>query len=77
MNMSTMEQAREARDIAASQLDEIPGVQVVGVGLTKRDGGYAVKVNLEHAAPAGAIRPDMTVCGVPVVVEVVGEIVSG
>ncbi|WP_321867135.1 hypothetical protein [Paraburkholderia tropica] len=74
MNTSTIEDAREVRDLAKLKFAGIPGVHVVGVGLTKRDGGYAVKVNLDHAAPPGTVPPDMKLHGVPVIVEVVGTI---
>jgi len=76
MNTATIEEAREVRELAKSAFAAIPGVHVMGVGLTRRDGGYAVKVNLDHAVPPGTIRPDMTVRGVPVVVEVVGAVFS-
>lgn len=76
MNTATIEEAREVRELAKMKFAAIPGVHVMGVGLTRRDGGYAVKVNLDHAAPPGVVHPDMTVRGVPVVVEVVGSIFS-
>jgi hypothetical protein len=45
---------------------------VVGVGVTRIDGGYGVKVNLRAPPPEGQI-PE-SVDGVPVRVEVVGAI---
>lgn len=77
MNTSTIEDAREVRDLAKSRLASIPGVRVVGVGITKRDGGYAVKVNLERPAPSGSVDPALKIRGVPIVTEVVGTISIG
>ena len=46
---------------------------VVGVGITRIDGGYGVKVNLrEQPAPGVELPP--TVNGVPIRVEVTGPI---
>jgi hypothetical protein len=45
---------------------------VVGIGLTKQDGGYALKLNLRRAGATG--RVPSSVDGVPVVSEVVGTI---
>ncbi len=46
---------------------------VVGVGITRIDGGYGIKVNLRERPAAGVDLPQ-TVNGVPVRVEVVGPI---
>jgi hypothetical protein len=48
-------------------------VPVVGVGITRADHGYAVKVNLQAPPPEGTTLPDV-VDGVPVRVEVVGAV---
>lgn len=45
---------------------------VVGIGVTKVKGGYAVKVNLRARVPATQVPA--SVDGVPVVSEVVGSI---
>jgi hypothetical protein len=50
----------------------IPG-SVAGVGVTRVDGGYGVKVNLQEQPPPGLTLPE-DVDGVPVRVEVVGTI---
>jgi len=46
---------------------------VVGVGITRIDGGYGVKVNLREQ-PARGVELPQTVNGVPVRVEVTGPI---
>jgi hypothetical protein len=68
---STLEQARAAKGRALEVFGALG--TVVGVGLTRVDGGYGVKVNLESAPPAGTRLPD-AVDGVPVRVEVVGRV---
>jgi hypothetical protein len=67
----SIEEARRAKSkaIEAAQSQ----AEVVGVGLTKIDGSYAVKVNLREAAPASAKLPS-TIDGVRVLYEVVGPI---
>jgi len=68
---TTLELARAAK---ARALDVFaPLAPVVGVGVTRVDGGYGVKVNLESAPPAGTPLP-AAVDGVPVKVEVVGRL---
>lgn len=67
----TREQARAAKDAAKTELAEVPGV--VGIGLTKVGRDYALKVNLRAALPGG-VRVPSRIAGVPVQVEVVGEI---
>ena len=71
MNPHTVEEARAAKKRA---MDVFKGLgTVVGVGITKIDGGYAVKVNLREKPKARAAMPE-TIDGVPVRVEVVGAI---
>jgi hypothetical protein len=71
MNPSTLDEARAAK---ARALDEFGRkASVVGVGITRIDGGYGVKVNLE-APPAPDTELPGTIDGVPVRVEVVGKI---
>ena len=67
----TIEQARAAKDVAKAELSHVPGV--VGIGLTKIGDDYALKVNLRAAPPAQITIPKH-IAGVPVSVEVVGEI---
>ena len=66
----TIDAARSAKAAVKQQLARVPGL--VGVGVTRRDGGYAVKVNLDHALAPGAVPSQVN--GVPLVVEVVGSI---
>jgi hypothetical protein len=70
MNTSTLEEARAAKQKALRTL----GLDKLGsVGITRFDGGYALKVNLEN--PPASPLPD-EVDGVPVRIEVVGKIRS-
>ena len=67
----TLEQARAAKESAKALLAALPGV--VGVGITKIGGDYALKVNLRAPLPRGVSAPER-ISGVPVCVEVVGRI---
>lgn len=49
------------------------GVGVVGVGITRIGAGYGVKVNLSAAPRPDVVLPE-NVAGVPVRVEIVGQI---
>lgn len=73
MSNVTRDQAREAKGtvkrLTASASD------VVGIGLTKRNGGYVVQVNLSRASAHPELPPEVN--GVPVLLEVVGEISAG
>ncbi|NUR55637.1 MAG: hypothetical protein HOQ29_14425 [Acidobacteria bacterium] len=67
----TLEQARAAKTAALRRFDRLPSL--VGVGVTRVNGEYAVKLNLrEPLAPAAAVPSEID--GVPLVVEVVGSI---
>jgi hypothetical protein len=66
---NSIEAARDAKDEARRRFAGRPGV--VGIGLTRRGGCYAIKVNL--AGDSHAELP-AEVQGVPVVAEVVGAI---
>jgi hypothetical protein len=68
---ATLEQARAAKKRAEEVFSAL--ATVVGVGVTRKNNGYAVKINLGAAAPAGTKLPE-NVDGVPVVVEVVGRL---
>ncbi|HKI35042.1 MAG TPA: hypothetical protein VKA46_24510 [Gemmataceae bacterium] len=70
-NPCTLEQARAAKLRVLAVFQQL--APVVGVGVTRTDGGYAVKVNLQAAPPEGIALPE-SVDGVPVRVEVVGTI---
>lgn len=67
----TLEQARAAKSRVLDLFARL--VPVVGVGVTRVDGGYGVKVNLQAQPPSGVTLPG-DVDGVPVRVEVVGTI---
>jgi hypothetical protein len=68
---ATLAQARAAKEEAQKVFGRLG--QVVAVGITRMDGGYAVKVNLRLEPEAGKEIPS-DVDGVPVRVEVVGPI---
>ena len=67
----TLGQARAAKPRVLAVFERL--APVVGIGITRVDGGYGVKVNLEVEPPATATVPKV-VDGVPVRVEVVGTI---
>lgn len=71
MRPCTVEEARAAKIKAMDIFGRI--ADVVGVGITRIDDSYAVKVNLRDEPPPGVALPE-TVDGVPVRVEVVGPI---
>jgi hypothetical protein len=66
----TLEAARAAKDAAKRKFARRSGV--VGIGLTRQGGGYALKVNLGEGATAARLPKDVN--GVPVVVAVVGPV---
>jgi len=68
---STLEEARDAKSEALAVFSKFG--EVMGVGITRVDEGYAVKVNLK-APPADWTKLPPDVKGVPVRVEVVGTI---
>ena len=71
MNRTTLDEARAAKARALAAFSE--KASVVGVGITRIDGGYGVKVNLGEPPPSDAELPE-SINGVPVRVEVVGTI---
>ena len=70
MDGASLAQARAAKPMALRLFRRIG--EVVGVGLVKLGDGYGVKVNLQ-SSPKAAELP-RAVNGVPVTVEVVGQI---
>jgi hypothetical protein len=68
--MATLDEARSAKRKAARRLARVP--QVNGIGVTRTESGYGLKVSLAEAVPAGVI-PD-AVDGVPLRTEIVGPI---
>jgi hypothetical protein len=71
LNASTLEQARAAK--AHAEAVFTPLARVAGIGITRIDGGYDVKVNLREP-PAPDVTLPQAVDGVPVRIEVVGAI---
>jgi hypothetical protein len=65
----TRDQARAAKLKLLGQIEGMPGL--VGIGITKVDEDYAVMVNLRQE---GSIAVPVSIDGVPVRVEVVGDI---
>jgi hypothetical protein len=70
----TLDQARAAKSRVLQVFERL--VQVVGVGITRIDDSYGVKVNLA-AKPPSFVKLPVDVDGVPVWVEVVGKIRKG
>jgi len=67
---ATIEKARAAKDEAKRRLAD--RADVVGVGVTRRGKGYAVKVNLGQAVDPTSVPHSLK--GVPLVFEVVGKL---
>ena len=67
----TIVQAREAKTAAKAAFSRIG--RVVGVGITRINQDYAVKINL-RSQPAHDVWIPREVNGVPILVEVVGKI---
>jgi hypothetical protein len=72
MNPTTLDEARAAKARALDKFRKAKA-SVVGVGITRIDGGYGVKVNLDVPPAPDTELPDV-IDGVPVRVEVVGKI---
>lgn len=66
---STLEQVRAAKKVAQKTFAAL--ANVVGIGITRIEGGYGLKVNVESAL-AGKIAPPAEINGIHVRVEVVG-----
>jgi hypothetical protein len=71
MSGVTLEQARAAKAAARRHFESVG--TVVGVGVTRIAGDYAVKINLSEPLAEGTELPT-EIDGVPVRVEVVGTI---
>lgn len=67
----SLERARAAKRGAFTAFSRL--VEVIGVGITRHQGGYAVKVNL-RVPPADGVELPGTIDGVPVCIEVTGPI---
>jgi len=70
MNTISLDQARAAK---AAALHLFAKLDVVGVGITRVQNEYAVKVNLNEPPPVGTELPS-TIEGVPVRFEITGKI---
>ena len=70
MAQVTIDDARRAKQ---KIVDRLGRANVVGVGLARRSGSFAVKVNLREAS---AERLPRSIDGVPVVYEIVGRVAS-
>ena len=66
----TLDQARAAKAVAKRQFKRY---KLVGVGITRVSGAYAVKVNLSEPPAPGAKLPS-EISGVPIRVEITGRI---
>jgi hypothetical protein len=64
---------RAAKARLATEIGDHPAVR--GIGIARTNDGYALKVNLACAQPKGLELPDQ-VDEIPVIVEIVGEIVA-
>jgi hypothetical protein len=71
MTQVTLKRAQAAKKAALQQFERIG--KVVGVGITRVAGDYAVKVNLSEPIQPGVELPT-EIDGVPVRVEVTGPI---
>ncbi|MFQ5506998.1 MAG: hypothetical protein ACE5F1_19685 [Planctomycetota bacterium] len=67
----SLDRARAAKETAKRLLAGVP--EVNGIGISRRDGGYVVKVNLERQ-PEDPSRLPAAIDGVPVFVHVAGRI---
>jgi hypothetical protein len=67
----TLDEARAAKPAALKQFEELG--EVVGVGITRVQNDYAVKINLSEPLAPGVKHPTH-VHGVPVRVEVTGSV---
>jgi hypothetical protein len=71
MKTNNLEEARAAKSHAAQVFGRL--ATVAGVGITKVNEGYGLKINLQ-TAPAKGVSLPTEVDGVPVKIEVVGSI---
>ena len=69
--MADLEKARAAKRKLRQLVAE--SVEIRGIGITKQDGEYAVKLNLSEAPSDPSVIPG-EVDGVPIVVVIVGRI---
>ena len=65
----TLERAKAAKAVAVRRFRSLDNL--VGVGITRVHGHYAVKVNLSERMPPGVTLP-ANVNGVPLLIEITG-----
>lgn len=70
MTPATLEHALAAKEKLDSMVGDSPNV--CGIGVAVMEGGFGVKLNLQRAPAPGSIPDDVD--GVPVIIDVVGEI---
>jgi hypothetical protein len=71
MAQVTLERARAAKEVARRRFEAIG--KVVGIGITRVDGTYALKINLAEPVQPGTELPT-EIDGVPLRIEVTGTI---
>jgi hypothetical protein len=71
MNAPDLDRVRAVKDRARAAFEQ--KAAVVGVGITRINGSYGVKINLREPPPPDAGLPE-TIDGVPIRFEVVGTI---
>ena len=71
MSQISLERARAAKKTALQRFKKL--ASLTGVGITRVDGEYAVKLNLSEPIEPGVTFPD-DINGVPLCVEVTGTI---
>jgi hypothetical protein len=69
MPVISLDQARAARLVAVRRLRKLDNLTAIGI--TKVDGGYAIKVNLSEPLQPGLALPSQ-IDGVPLRIEVTG-----
>jgi hypothetical protein len=72
MQGATLDEARAAKEEAESRLRHLP--TVAGIGLMVIGKGYGIKVNLTAPLDGPGADVPSEICGVPVLVSVVGNI---
>ena len=71
--MADLTQVRIAKEHIRRHFGHLP--EVIGIGITRRDEGYCVKINLSRVTPATRSIPRLCQ-GVPTVIDEIGEIVA-
>ncbi len=69
----SLEEVCAIQEIALQRFSKMKGIVLSGVGITRQNQVYALKVNLEKTPPESVILPK-SLGGVPVVYDIVGKI---